>query len=117
MGLICFANYYQGKGEVETFDDVYNLGNNSIAFRTTYERLVIRDDNFDNVVDFTTWLSTHNLIVYYVLATPTDIEITDTTLISQLEAIKYSYDNTTNISQTNADLPFIISASALKGGN
>jgi hypothetical protein len=64
-----------------------------------------------------TWLSTHNLILYYVLANPTDIEITDNTLISQLEAIKYSYETTTNISQTNSDLPFILDVSALKGGN
>ena len=66
--------------------------------------------------DFKEWLSTHNAILYYILATPTNIEITDTTLISQLEAIKnaMSYDEQTNISQIPHDKPFIISASACK---
>ena len=41
----------------------------------------------DSVADFKTWLSTHNTIVYYVLATPTEEQITDTTLIQQLEAL------------------------------
>ena len=65
---------------------------------------------------FKTWLSTHNTNVYYVLATPTYTEITDSTLISQLEAIKEaeSYSGQTNISQTNYDKPFILTAKALK---
>ena len=37
--------------------------------------------------DFKTWLSSHNTILYYVLPTPTNTEITDTTLISQLESL------------------------------
>ena len=35
-----------------------------------------------------TWLSNNNLIIYYILATPTITEITDTTLISQLNALE-----------------------------
>ena len=63
------------------------------------------------------WLNTHNVDFYYVLATPTITQIIDATLISQLEALynAMSYNGQTNILQTNADLPFIISASALKG--
>jgi hypothetical protein len=70
------------------------------------------------VAQFKTWLSTHNLSVYYPLATPTSTEIIDTTLINQLEElyIAKSKENQTNISQVNNDLPFIISASALKKG-
>lgn len=61
------------------------------------------------------WLSTHNTIVYYVLATPTNTEITDTTLIRQLNNLEktMSYKTQTNISQTNANLPFILYANAL----
>lgn len=59
------------------------------------------------------WLSTHNVKVKYVLATPTYTKI-EGTLKDQLEAIKKSYDEQTNISQTNNDLPFVISASAIK---
>jgi hypothetical protein len=62
---------------------------------------------------FKTYLSTHNATLYYVLATPTYTEITDSTLISQLEAIKLSYNGQTNISQTNTDKPFILDVTAL----
>lgn len=63
------------------------------------------------------WLTTHNLIVYLPYPTPVIEQITDETLINQLEALysAMSYNGQTNILQTNADLPFIISASALKG--
>lgn len=54
--------------------------------------------------------------IYYPLATQTYTEITDSTLISQLEAVNgaRSYLGQTNITQTNTDLPFIIIATALK---
>ena len=86
--------------------------NNSISYYST-DKIRIKDNAKANVDDFKTWLSTHNTTVYYVLATPTTTEITDTTLISQLEAIKKSYNNQTNISQTNADKPFILDVVAL----
>lgn len=49
--------------------------------------------------------------VYYYNGGNNPIEITDTTLISQLEAIYnevYAYQDQTNITQTNDDLPFIL---------
>ena len=69
----------------------------------------------NSVQDLKTWLSNNNAIVYYVLATPTITEITDTTLIEQLDNLEkaYSYDTQTNISQTNQDKPFIISYEAI----
>ena len=76
----------------------------------------IKDDGniATNINDFKTWLSTHNTTIYYVLATPTNTEITDTTLISQLNALykAYTYKNKTNISQSNNDLPFILNVEA-----
>ena len=62
------------------------------------------------------WLSTHNTIVYGIKPTPEATEITDTTLISQLNALAgaESYSGQTNISQVNNDKPFIITAKALK---
>lgn len=67
-------------------------------------------------VGYKAQLNTQNLIFYGILAEPIPEQITDTTLVSQLNAIKsaISYDNETNISQTNANRPFIISASAVK---
>ena len=66
--------------------------------------------------DFKTWLTNNDVKFLLIRGTPINIEITDTTLISQLEALEnaVSYEDQTNISQTNADLPFVISASAIK---
>ena len=57
------------------------------------------------------WLSTHNTIVYYVLSTPINTLIEDTTLINQLEDLKgtMSYEGQTNISSGF----MIVGASAL----
>lgn len=76
--------------------------------------------NYDNseggVNAFKTWLSSNNIILYYILATPTSTEITYQPLIDQLNALELalSKNGQTNISQVNNDLPFIISSSALK---
>ena len=48
----------------------------------------IRYGTQDTPANFKTWLSTHNVLLYFILETETDTEITDTTLISQLEAIQ-----------------------------
>ena len=56
------------------------------------------------------------VIICYVLSTPTYTKITGT-LEEQLEAIKRSYEEQTNISQTNTDLPFELSVSALEEMN
>lgn len=53
------------------------------------------------------WFTNNNTIIYYVLATPEDIEITEPTLINQLNAIKYgaeSYYGQTNIMITSEEL-------------
>lgn len=85
---------------------VYNEGNvGRVMFIT----------QFTTKQDFLTWLSTHNTIVYYVLATPYLSPIEDNNLIEQLDNLEYamSYEGQTNISQENNDLPFIIDAKAL----
>jgi len=71
----------------------------------------IKDSNIDLVLDksnislenFKTWLSTHNTEIIYELATPTNTQITNTTLINQLEALSNmkAYQDQTNISQTH----------------
>ena len=61
-----------------------------------------------------TWLGSHNTKLYYVLTTPTTTEITNTTLISQLDALAKSYNSQTNISQENNDLASILNATALE---
>lgn len=72
------------------------------------------------VSEWQSWLSSNNLIVYYVQATPTYIHISETDypiLRSQLENLynnAKSYKGQTNITQTNDGLPFNIELSALR---
>lgn len=61
------------------------------------------DANTTTVALFKTWLSTHNVSIYYVLATPTTTEIEDTTLISQLEGITLI----NGINNINIDTPYL----------
>jgi hypothetical protein len=62
------------------------LYNNHIQTGTAYS-FMLCDNRFTDKNDLKTWLSTHNTIVKYPLATPTYEKITDPTLISQLEAL------------------------------
>lgn len=57
------------------------------------------------VDDFKTWLSTNNVTVYYILPTAVNTQITDDTLLTQLEA--------TNIDLYENNNKFIITSSAL----
>ena len=120
------ANFYIKRTELMT--TISNIISNrfinqktSISNTTTsgiynnVEYIYIRLDSniVSTTTDFKTWLGNNNVVAYYILSTPTTTEITDSTLISQLEAIKKSYNNQTNISQTNADKPFILDVSSL----
>ena len=93
-------------GDTEIVDGSFNITRTTLYFKNI---------DLTSLNDWKTWLESNNTSVYYVLATPTNTEITDTDLIEQLETIRTakSVENKTIISQTNADLPFIISASAL----
>lgn len=77
--------------------------------------LVILDS--DSVIadanDLKTWLGNNNTNIYYVHETPTYEKITGE-LLNQLEAIKKSYENQTNINQENNDLPFELEVGALE---
>ena len=66
-----------------------NLKNNQFALQNYggYLNIFIKDNRFSNTEDFIADLSTNNAIIVYPLATPTETDITDTTLISQLNNI------------------------------
>lgn len=103
-----YCNYFENKPSLST--------NNGITFYQTNQNIYIYYDGCTTTNDFKVWLSTHNTIVYYVLATSTYILLNDT-LQSQLEYIynqMLAYKGQTNISQVNNDLPFIIDSTALK---
>ncbi|MEE3344408.1 MAG: hypothetical protein VZS44_09980 [Bacilli bacterium] len=61
----------------------------------------------DTATGLQTWLSAHNTIVKYILATPTYTEITNEELLGQLNAIENAslFDGTNNIIVSSANLP------------
>lgn len=108
---ISISDFFKwGNGTTTTF--VYG----SFWFNNNGTNIRCQKDETLNLQDFKTWLSTHNVTLYYVLATPTEEEITNTTLIEQLEAISKakSVKDKTYITQTNDDLPFILDVEAIK---
>ena len=90
-------------------NNVYNIhiNKNAIRFWST---------NFATLQSFKDWVDGQHPIMYYVLTTPTYTQITDTTLQQQLNALEKarSYNSQTNLTQTNDDISFIITATALE---
>lgn len=80
------------------------------AIQVVSKSLFLKNTNYSTVNDFKSWLSSNNVIVYYVLETANNIEIIDTTLINQLNEIEkaYSYEAKTYITQENNEKPFIL---------
>ena len=68
------SNYYISR---------YSNANGSILSSSTYNAISVYDDRFESVNDFRTW-AIQNLIIYRILSTAREIQITDTTLIEQL---------------------------------
>lgn len=103
-GQLIYCNNYKGKTSQigRTNFDAYLRTDNTL-------RLDILDNRFTTTADFKSWLSTNNTMVYYVLETATDTEITNETLLSQLNALKgaTTYEGQTNII-TAGDLQPII---------
>lgn len=83
-----------------------NMPNGTIRQDNNSPRLIFKYTNYTNVNDFKNWLSTHNILIYYLLETPTDTEITNSTLLSQLNALgnATTYLGTTNISTSGDGL-------------
>ena len=70
--------------------ETYNVDREGISMSAAapYLRLRINTSIASTAEKLLTWLSTHNVEVYYVLETPIDIEITDPTLLAQLNALE-----------------------------
>jgi hypothetical protein len=86
-----------------------NWQNNKFGYHASANSMIFDTDFGESVTDWTTWLSTHNVEVVDALATPTVEEITDSTLLNDLNNLEdaKSYNGTTNIiitGETPADL-------------
>lgn len=102
---VCLSSHFKyGTGQIGTVK-VYN--NNWLDIFT----------NPMTLQEWKTWLSNNNVSVYYA-CTPTYTEITDSTLISQLNAIEQakSYDTNTHIRQNANKKPFILNATTVQKG-
>lgn len=92
-------------------NECFSNGDTSVCLRFFVDKT-----RASNTTQWSTYLSNNNVIVYSPLKTPTYTEITDSTLINQLEAIKKSVEGQTNISQINNDMPFELDVTALSDG-
>ena len=83
---------------------------------TSYSYLLITLTDASTLAKVNEWLSTNSTYIYYVLATPTNTEITYQPLIDQLNLLEkaISYEGQTNISQISNDKPFILDVTAIK---
>ena len=89
---------------------------NVIVVNGTWSYIIL--DTTTTLETYKQFLQSNDVIVYYKLATPIEEAIEDSELINQLNNLQRatSYDGTTNISQTNNDLPFILDVEAMKKG-
>ena len=91
------------------------LDNKTMDTQSNQTYIYIRDDSYTDARTFKT--SLNGVLLYYPLRTATNTEITDTTLINQLNNIEkaYSYNGTTNILQVSNDNGFMLGVVSLHG--
>lgn len=104
--VLIYSNYFKGISfadrQTDADETIYivcnGLSGNNGFFINTKE--------FSTADALKTWLSTHNTIVVYPLATPTTAPITDATLLTQLETLinMETYKGITNIDTEGEDL-------------
>lgn len=91
-----------------TYNSNWNNYNSLVAPGTTLRPTILkfRYTDISSLDDWKVWLSENNVTVYYLKAEYTDIPITDSTLINQLNDIynnAHSYNGVTNITTTYED--------------
>ena len=111
-GTAPLSDNFLGQSEVTSFA---RMEDNRIGFlqSAANNRTIIKYTTIASVSAFKTWLSSHNTTVYYPLATATDTQITDATLIGQLNAVyewltRYGYS-----SMVTGNLPIVINKTNL----
>jgi hypothetical protein len=88
-----------------SYNASWKIGNIS-RWTNRYSLVLIVDPSISTILDFKQWLSENNVTVWYQKSEYTDIPITDTTLINQLNDIynnAHSYNGVTNITTTYED--------------
>lgn len=113
---LVYCNYFTPISYNSTWTNYSSLLTTSSASGGNTSKIKIRYTDVESLSAFKTWLGTHNTLVYYVLATATDEEITDETLIQDLDNIysMMSVEGTTII-EVSGNLPAPIKVRAVKG--
>ena len=125
-GGVYFYSSVSGKGRtnfdllctcytVTTSTNTSGMTDYQVKGQTSGAYIFIKDSRYTSPTDLKTALSGETL--KYNLVTPTNTEITDTTLINQLNNIEkaYSYNGTTNILQVSNDNGFMLEVVSLHG--
>lgn len=106
---LCSHLAYGNTGSVSE-DNVFNIGGSKVFAKAT--AITTSADSWK------TWLATHNVSLYYQLTTSTDTEITDSTLIGQLDALAgadtYNEKTFIKVTATDPNLPVLLKVEAYK---
>lgn len=87
------------------------MNDGQCAFRggTSKDRVYFKTSKFASSADMTTWLASNHMLLYYIIATPTDTKITDNTLAGQLNALGamrlFIGENNLAVQDTGTNLP------------
>lgn len=133
---IFYASFDQRKANTDTtqtlysdklfwngnFNSIANAGSGMSKYQIatnnngTSKNIFIKNTDYQSGPLFKSWLEGLKPIMLYQMATPTYEEITNETLIEELNELEkmMSYSGTTNIN-ISGNLPMILSVSALKG--
>lgn len=84
LGQNCLSTYFRYSNNAFGANSIFVPG--SVGSET--KNLWLQSSNFENATALKSWLTTHNVLVYYVQKYTTETEITDETLISQLESLR-----------------------------
>ena len=110
-----YCNYF---GIGTSYSEVVNTSGNTpnLLNINATGTLLCNVGGYTTTNEYIDLFANNDIYLYYPLATPTETEITNTTLIEQLEAISKakSVKDKTYITQTNEELPFILDVEAIK---
>lgn len=105
------SDYFSPVTGTQTYNSVPGVSIMSSGFVAIYDTRYNTEALLPN---FKTWLSSTQPSLYYALANSTDTQITDTTLVSQLNAIQAA-GKPSSVSATSPNLPAIITMDASGG--
>ena len=111
---VIMSNYFSGISQ-----NASDAGSMGISGLETHGIMInVELGTFNDATAFNTWLDNNTVYAYYVLGTPSDEEITDATLISQLNALleggSYNYQTNIVVSAADPNLPGLLQVTAAK---